>query len=74
MLFIFIVFVSGWTPVYIISMINQDATTLSKVFLYLQLLPELSSLILILDLFWYNHDLREYLTNALLKYLRLNRN
>ena len=72
MLFVFITFMVGWTPVYILSVTSTDETKFYWIYLYIQLLPELSSFILILDLFWYNHDLRQYLKNKLLKCLHSN--
>jgi hypothetical protein len=74
MVFIFIVFLIGWTPIYIESSIVFSRGTLSWLFLLLQMLPVFSSLINILDLFMYNHDLRKYLKEQIIKWLRLNRN
>lgn len=72
MLFIFVIFVGGWTPIYIRSMIVYDDTTLYIPALLLQFLPECSSLIVIMDLFWYNRDLRNYVKERLLHYLHCN--
>lgn len=66
MLFIFVVFVIEWTPIYIISILVFDTTTFYLPYFVLQLLPECSSLIIILDLFWYNHDLRNYIKGRIL--------
>jgi hypothetical protein len=71
-LLIFTVFVGGWTPVYIHSVTTPDETSHYIIYSVLQLLPILSSLIIILDLFWYNHDLRQYLKERLLSFLHLN--
>jgi hypothetical protein len=72
MLFIFVIFVIGWTPVFILSVSNLDETAFYMAYQLLQLLPELSSLIIILDLFWYNHDLRQYLKQRLMNLLHFN--
>lgn len=61
MLFIFVVSVIGWAPIYIFSLTDQPDFFSQWFFLVLQLLPVISSLINVLDLFWFNHDLREYL-------------
>jgi hypothetical protein len=74
MVFIFIVFLIGWTPIYIESAIDFSRGASSWLFLLLQILPVFSTLINILDLFMYNHDLRQYLKEQIIKWLRLNRN
>jgi hypothetical protein len=74
MVFIFIVFLIGWTPIYIESAIDFSRGASSWLFLLLQMLPVFSTLINILDLFMYNHDLRQYLKEQIIKCLRLNRN
>ncbi len=43
------------------------------VYLLLQFLSELSSLVVMIDLFWYNHDLRKYVKERFLHYLHCNR-
>jgi len=68
MFFIFVVFIIGWTPLYTVAMINSDEETPSWVLQFLQLLPVISSIIIVLDLFFYNHDLRQYLKERLLKF------
>jgi hypothetical protein len=73
-LFIFIVFVGGWAPVYILTVAVFDGTTYYVLYLLSELLPPLGSLIVTLDLFVYNHDLRRYWKGRLLKCLHLNRN
>jgi len=72
MLFIFVVFIVGWTPVYILSLVAPDETNFYVPYLVLQFLPELSSFILVMDLFWYNHDLRNYIKERLWHYLHYN--
>jgi hypothetical protein len=72
MLFLHFVFISGWGPVYIFSVIDVNGQVALWFYLLLQILPVISSLINIIDLFLYNHELRRYLTNRFLKCLHLN--
>ena len=74
MLFIFIVFLIGWTPIYAISVVDLNGGIPYWVYLLLQLLPVLSSLVNVVDLFLYNHDLRQYLNEEVFKHLLQNRN
>ncbi|UJR17387.1 hypothetical protein I4U23_004282 [Adineta vaga] len=74
MLFMFVVFIAGWGPIYMYSAIVGIQDINSSIIITLQILPVSSSFINIVDLFMYNHDLRRYLTERLLKYLHLNRN
>jgi hypothetical protein len=74
MLFIHIVFVIGWGPISLFSIIGIYVKTHFVVGLILRLLPPLSLLINIIDLFLYNHELRQYLTEQFLKYLFSNSN
>ncbi len=73
-LFIFIVFVIGWAPIYILIAADQNGDVPTWVYLLLELLPVLSVAIDIIDLFMYNHDLRQYLKERLLYCLHFNRN
>jgi len=61
MLFIHIVFVIGWAPINLLPLIGIYIKIPFLVDLFLRLLPPLSLLINILDLFLYNHELRQYL-------------
>jgi hypothetical protein len=72
MLFIFVVFVSGWAPIHIFSVIDQGGTSFDTIYVILAILATLSSLIVILDLFWYNYVLRNYLKQRLLNCLHCN--
>jgi len=71
-LFILIVFIGGWAPLYILTVVITDRTTYYMPYLLSELLPPLGSLIVALDLFVYNHDLRRYWRGRLLKCLHLN--
>jgi len=67
MIFIFIIFIIGWAPIYIRSIIQLNNEVTLWFGQFLQLLPVISSLIIILDLFYYNHELRQYLKEKLPK-------
>lgn len=61
MLFIFIAFFIGWVPIYIIGVVNWNGVGISYVAYHaLQMLPTICFIINIVDLFWYNHELRTY--------------
>jgi len=60
MLFMFVVFIMGWAPIYTYSLIFQDPYTYYLLYAVFQILPIFSLLIDILDLFLYNHDIRQY--------------
>jgi hypothetical protein len=72
MVFIFIVFLIGWTPIYIVSAINFGEGLPTWVYLLLQMLPVFSTLTNIVDLFIYNYDLRQYFKEQIFKCLHLN--
>ncbi len=74
MLVIFVVFIIGWTPVYIDAMIDLDEKMPLWIIQLLQIPPVISSIIIILDLFLYNHDLTQYLKDKLFKCLHSNQN
>ncbi len=66
MFFIFVVFLLGWTPICIVRLLplNEEKTlTLSQ---YLLILPVFSSITIVLDLFFYNRDLTQYLKQKFL--------
>ncbi|CAF1382600.1 unnamed protein product [Adineta ricciae] len=62
MLFMYVIFFCGWIPIYIIGVINWDGNGISYiVFHALLILPALSLVIDLIDLFLYSHELRTYL-------------
>jgi len=64
MLFIFTVFWGAWTPGYIgMAMIGYGISVSPIIVQALFMLPSLGQLIDIGDLFFYNRELRKYLTN-----------
>ena len=66
MLFIFVLSVVGWAPIYILILVDTSNLDADWVYFLLQVLPVISSSINILDLFWFNHDLRHYLEEGFL--------
>ena len=72
--FMFVVFVSGWAPVYITEVIDPSLDEAAWYALLLRVLPVFSSLINMADLFLYNRELRQYIKERLMKCLHLNRN
>ena len=60
------VFFCGWIPIYIVAIIDWDGTSIPHVVLHgVLILPTGSLLINIVDLFWYNHELRSYFMGLL---------
>ncbi|CAF1238601.1 unnamed protein product [Adineta ricciae] len=74
MLFIFVMFIIGWGPIYIYSAVVNMEGIDARVIILLQILPVLDLSINIIDLFIYNRDLRRYLIERCLNFLRVNRN
>ncbi|CAF1306970.1 unnamed protein product [Adineta steineri] len=65
MFFMFIVYVAGWAPIFFCIVLEPPWFNY-LIFSFMQLLPQLSMLIDILDLIFYNHDLRNYLKRNIL--------
>jgi hypothetical protein len=64
MIFMFAVFFCGWEPAYIVLTIDGSDAAISPVTVQIFLIiPAVSLLITVADLFLYNHDLRRYLTS-----------
>jgi hypothetical protein len=61
----FSIFVGGWSPVYLYSLISLDYATI--VYLVFMLLAEVSLFFITINLFMYNHELREYLFKNIFK-------
>lgn len=72
-LFMFIIFVAGWTPIYLMPIFGKDQFENSWLPTALQVLPVISALITVLDLFWYNYDLRRCLQDHINRNIRLRR-
>jgi len=67
MSFIFIVFIFGWSPVYILQAIELNSQTPVWLLKFLDVPPVLTSIIMVVDLFIYNHELRQYLKEKIFK-------
>ncbi|CAF2938660.1 unnamed protein product [Rotaria sp. Silwood2] len=66
MLFMLITFLGGWIPMYIIAVIDWNGDGISYIALHTWwILPMLSFIINMCDLFMYNHELRSYITTKL---------
>ncbi len=66
MIIMFFVFILGWGPIYIISIIMTQVPVSLFVLKLLSLLAELSLLCDMIDLFLYSHKLRKYLQRLFL--------
>ncbi|CAF1185142.1 unnamed protein product [Adineta steineri] len=73
-LFISVVFLLGYVPIYTIRMLHLDAEVIFWASQLIQFLPVLSGLTIIVDLFWYNRDLTQYIKDSIFRCLRLNPN
>lgn len=60
MIIMFAVFLSGWAPIYVFICIDVDGKALPIVYRSLSILPALSLVANIIDLFLFNHQLRTY--------------
>jgi hypothetical protein len=66
MLIMFAAFCSGWIPIYIIGVIDWNGNAIAYVVLHgLEMLPMMSFVVDIVDLFLYNRELRTYFMNKL---------
>lgn len=65
---IFIVFILGWGPIYILPVLRLQTSITPWLHQIFQILPVISSLTIAMDLFLYNHDLRKYLKDKFLKF------
>ena len=61
MTFMFVIYFCGWVPMYIIAAVNWNGNAISYVLHHgLTILPVISLLIDVTNLFLYNHELRRY--------------
>jgi len=64
MLFLFTVFICGWTPIYIMMIIDWNGVAISPIVMEVFLTVPAGCLFIdIADLFLFNHELRRYFTN-----------
>jgi hypothetical protein len=64
-IFMFAMFIIGWTPIFSLVAIDYHGHVIPLVYTILEILAAISSLCCMLDLFFYNHELRQYLKNKL---------
>jgi len=64
-IFMFAMFILGWTPIFSLVAIDYHGTVTPLVYTILEILAAISSLCCMLDLFLYNHELRLYIKNKL---------
>jgi hypothetical protein len=65
--FIFVVFIVGWAPVYTLQLIEPTAQAPAWLLKTLQVPPVLTTIFVVVDLFIYNHELRQYLKEKILR-------
>ncbi|CAF1522392.1 unnamed protein product [Adineta steineri] len=71
MVFVFIVYLTGWSPVYISAAAGVTNGMPAWLFYLLQLPAGVSFMILLLDLLWYNHEVRQYLKEKFVRWLHI---
>ena len=71
MVIIFVIFLSGWSPIYILVCIDFNSEISPIIYRFLSILPALSLLCDIIDLFLFNHQLRSYFRQLMI--IRNNR-
>ena len=67
LVFMFCVYNIGWAPLYLIPVIMYGKYIHMTIYLSVPILSELCLLCVIIDLFFYNHGVRKYLINLLLR-------
>ncbi|CAF0795070.1 unnamed protein product [Adineta ricciae] len=67
MIFLYVVFIFGWGPIYLLPIAASFTTVSPLVLAIFQLLPVVSSFTIVLDLFYYNRDLIRYFKEQCLK-------
>ncbi len=65
MIFMFLMFIGGWGPVYLVIIFSYVVYLDPIIFQFTVLLGELTILSIIINLFMCNHELKEYLLNKI---------
>ena len=65
--FIFGIFIIGWSPIYLLILLDYHGQVIPLVYTILQLLAVISSLSCMIDLFLYNHESRQYIKQKFLQ-------
>ena len=68
-LFIYVVFMIGWAPIYIVLAIDAKTRIQIWIYLLLQIPPVMSAAIQTFDLFIYNREVRQYLREKIFQLL-----
>ncbi len=64
MIFMYVVFFCGWAPPYMIRAVTVSVSVLSPIVVQIFYISSAACILIdIVDLFLYNHELRQYLTN-----------
>ncbi|UJR21716.1 hypothetical protein I4U23_024793 [Adineta vaga] len=65
LIFIFCIYIIGWTPLCLIPLITYGRYIELSIYLIFSVLSELCLLCVVIDLFFYNHDMKKYLINLI---------
>ncbi|CAF1506596.1 unnamed protein product [Adineta steineri] len=71
MVFVFIVYLTGWSPIYIAAAAGLTRGMPDWLYYLLELPAGVSFMILLLDLLWYNHEVRQYLKEKFVRWLHI---
>ncbi len=63
MIFMFSMFIGGWSPIFFLTVINELTYVNQSIYQSCILLCEISALSIILNLYMRNHQLRQYILN-----------
>jgi hypothetical protein len=66
-IFMFATFVIGWSPIFFLVAIDYYYVVSPLVYSILQILAVICSFCCVLDLFLYNHELRQYIKNTIFR-------
>ncbi|CAF1422976.1 unnamed protein product [Adineta steineri] len=69
--FVFIIYMTGWSPIYIAAVSGLTSDMPEWLYYLLQLPAAISFIIVLLDLLWYNHEVRQYLKEKFIKWLHI---
>jgi hypothetical protein len=69
MILMFLSFIIGWSPIYLVSVLSYMISFSPLTFRLLSFLSQISVCFVIIDLFLYNHELRRYLRQTILRCL-----
>ena len=65
--FMFCIYIIGWTPLCLLPLVTYGKYVPKTIYFSVSVLSELCLLCVIIDLFFYNHGVRKYLINLLLR-------